>query len=139
MMIAMILGLGLLCSQLCNVGCAFAHSPQAKFDQPLGQKEEGHCHHQESPMPDQDDGPRQQDTLPGNSQPNDSQDCHLHDILSLLPVIGVDWLHHSSPQPDFISFSAIADLSLDHIAIKRAELTPFRPPPRETLQSVLRI
>jgi hypothetical protein len=122
-----ILSIGLLSSQVCSVICFDSDRPEStRVKSPVRSHQTGHCHgDQEQPKERQ----------------NRSHDCPEHyDIVSIQPdsQITSDHLQSNFTQGWEIALTAFSD-SLAYSTSRARNSIPFKPPPHQSLHSILRI
>jgi len=132
---AVLLAIGLGCTQVCQLVCATAAcANQAQAAPAEPQPEHGHCHH-----PSQPTTKRPADSLP--STPGPRHDCQQHPVLQLLPPD--KQFAKAGPPPDWqttghaplivVAFASVP------FATHPLPRSLFRPPPRSWLSTVQRI
>ena len=123
-----ILSIGLLSSQVCNVICFHSDRPEStRMKSPKPSHDTGHCHGDQG--------------QPKEEQRNRSHDCPKHyDLVSIQPdsQITSDLLQQNFIQGWETALTAFSD-SLAYSTTEASNSSPFRPPPHQSLHSVLRI
>jgi hypothetical protein len=125
--LVLVLGLGLMYSQVCNVICAFSNcSATAAVGKSAKVEPAGHCH-QEQPSPQQEQ--------PSNGQ----HECPAHDsVVSILPSDS-SALSHYVCQTAGAEIVSSFDVLFDLAGSGADRSGHFRSPPRRPLFTILRI